>query len=108
MSFIKDYPQSSDEVASFIKLPVILKFYFHCLENLKAPVVSFNATRLKENLLEINANLKATQRKKEIFISFKDGLPASLKYSREHSLQSNATNLSRIPYIIRNKILKKL
>ena len=60
MSFIKDYPQSSDEVASFIKLPVILKFYFHCLENLKAPVVSFNATRLKENLLELNPNLEAT------------------------------------------------
>ena len=60
MSFIKDYPQSSDEVASFIKLPVILKFYFHYLENLKAPVVSFNATRLKENLLELNPNLEAT------------------------------------------------
>ena len=60
MSFIKDYPQSSDEVASFIKLPVILKSYFHCLENLKASVVSFNATRLKENLLELRANLMQT------------------------------------------------
>ena len=56
----KDYPQSSDEVASFIKLLVILKFYFHCLENVKAPVGSFNATRLKENLLELNASLEAT------------------------------------------------
>ena len=60
MSLIKDYPQSSDEVESFIILPFILKFYFHYLENLKAPVVSFNATRLKENLLELNPNLEDT------------------------------------------------
>ena len=33
MLFIKDSLQSSDEVAPFIKLSVIRKFYCHCLES---------------------------------------------------------------------------
>ena len=40
-------------------MPVIQKFYFHCLENLKAPVVLVNVTRLKENLLKLASNLQA-------------------------------------------------
>ena len=54
MLFIDDSLQSSDQIAPFIKLSVILKFCCHCLENLKAPVVSINATRLKENLLTLS------------------------------------------------------
>ena len=59
MSFIEDSLQSSDEVAPFIKLPVIQKSYCQCLENLKASLVSVNATRLNENLLNLNPNLEA-------------------------------------------------
>ena len=36
--FVEDSLQSSNEVESFIKLFVIQKFYFLCLENRKTPV----------------------------------------------------------------------
>ena len=107
MSFIEDSLQSSDEVAPFIKLPVIRKFYSHCLENFKAPVVSGNVTRLKENLLKLNPNLEAISRKKEVFISFKNGLVAALEYSQEHSLQNNAKQFSRAVHITQNNIFEK-
>ena len=100
MSFIEDSVQSSTEVAPFIKLSVIQKFYCHCFENLKAPVWSANATRLKENLLKLNKNLEVTSRKKDVFISFKDDLATALEYSREHSLQNNVIHLSRAAHII--------
>ena len=107
MSFIEDSLQSSDEVAPFIKLSVVRKFYSHCLENFKAPIVSGNVTRLKENLLKLNLNLEATSRKKEVFISFKNGLAAALEYSQEHSLQNNTKHFSRSVHIIQNKIFEK-
>ena len=47
MLFIEDSLQSSDEVALFIKLSV--KTFIVTV--LKTPVLSVNATRLKENLL---------------------------------------------------------
>ena len=53
MLFIQDCLQSSDEVAPIIKLLDILKFYYLCLENLKAPVVSVYAIRKKGNLLKL-------------------------------------------------------
>ena len=81
MSFIEDSLQSSDEVVPFIKLFFIRKFYCHYLKNLKALAVSVNATRLKENLLKLNPHLEATSCKKEVFISFRDDLPAALEYS---------------------------
>ena len=83
MLFIEDSLHSSDEVVPFIKLPVILKFYCHCLEKLKAPVVSVNATRLKEN-----PHLETTSHNKEVFNSFKNNFEVPLQYSREHSLQN--------------------
>ena len=52
MSFVKDPLQSSDEVAPFIKLSVIQKFYCQFLENLKTHVSSVNATGLKDKLLK--------------------------------------------------------
>ena len=107
MSFIEDSLQSSDEVAPFIKLSVVRKCYSHCLENFKAPVVSGNVTRLKENLLKLNLNLEATSRKKEVFISFKNGLAAALEYSQEHSLQNNTKHFSRSVHTIQNKIFEK-
>ena len=67
MAFIKDSLQSS-EVPPFIKLSVTLNFC-HCLENLKAPVLSVKATRLKENLVKLNPTLEATSRKKFLFPS---------------------------------------
>ena len=88
MLFIEDSLHSSDEVVPFIKLPVILKFYCHCLEKLKAPVVSVNATRLKENFLELNPHLETTSHNKEVFNSFKNNFEVPLQYSREHSLQN--------------------
>ena len=53
MSFIEDFLQSSDEVAPFIKLSVILTFCCYCLENLEALAVSVSVTRQKENLLNL-------------------------------------------------------
>ena len=117
MSFVKDPLQSSDEAAPFIKLSVTQKFYCQFLENLKTHVLSVNATGLKDkllkdfnlyqNLLKFNRNLEATSVNKEFFISLKDGLGATLQYSREYSSQNNATHLSRAAYIIRNEILEK-
>ena len=76
-------------------------FYYHCLENLKVPVVSVNVTRLKENLLKLNSNLETASCKKEVFISIKDDLEAALEYSREYSLQNNVIHLNRAACIIR-------
>ena len=70
------------------------------LENLKARAVSVNATKLEESLLKFNPNLKATSRKKEVFISFKDDLAAALECFQEHSLQNHAIHLSRAAHII--------
>ena len=56
MSFIEDSLRSSDEVGPFIKLSLTREFYCHSLENLKAPVVSVNVTRLKKNLLKLIPN----------------------------------------------------
>ena len=56
MSFIEDSLRSSDEVGPFIKLSLTREFYCHSLENLKAPVVSVNATRLKKNFLKLIPN----------------------------------------------------
>ena len=68
-------------------------FYYHCLENLKVPVVSVNVTRLKD--------LETASCKKEVFVSIKDDLEAALEYSREYSLQNNVIHLNRAAYIIR-------
>ena len=100
LPFIGDSLRSSDEVASFIKLPVIRKFYYHCLKNLKAPIVIVNVTRLKENLLNVDPYLEATSYKKEVFISFGDDLAVALEYSWEHSLQNNVIHLNRAGHVI--------
>ena len=68
-------------------------FYYHCLENLKVPVVSVKVTRLKD--------LETASCKKEVFVSIKDDLEAALEYSREYSLQNNVIHLNRAAYIIR-------
>ena len=107
MSFIEYSLQSSDEVAPFVTFSVIRKFYCHCLQKLKEPIDSVNATRMKVNLLKLNPNLEAASRKKQVFISFKDDLATALEYSQEHSLQNNATHLSRAAHIIRNEIFEK-
>ena len=57
MLFVEDSLQNSNEVAPFIKLSFILKFYCNCLENLKAPVASVNVTRLKEKTLLVISKL---------------------------------------------------
>ena len=63
MLFIEDSLQSSDEVALFIKLSV--KTFIVTV--LKTPVLSVNATRLKENLLNL---LTQTQRQHHVINKF--------------------------------------
>ena len=82
MSFIEDSPQSSDEVAPFIKLSVMRKFYYY-LENLKTPVVSVNATRLTENLLKLSPYLEAASRKKEVFFIVKLRILYGIKFLKK-------------------------
>ena len=69
---------------------------------LKAPFVSIRATRLKENLLKLNPNVETSR-----FISFKNHLAVALGYSREHSLQTNATHLSIVTQTTHNEIFEK-
>lgn len=45
--FVEDSVQRSDEVGPVIKLSVIQKCSYRCPKNLKVPIVSLNATRLK-------------------------------------------------------------
>ena len=109
MLFIDESLESSDEVARFIKLSVILEFCCYCLENLKASVVSINAKRLEENLLKLYPKLETTSRKKEVFISLKDDLMVALEYSRGHSLQNNAIHLSGGAHVLHGiKFLKNI
>ena len=69
MSFIDDSLQGSDKVAPLIKL--LLKCYCLCIENLKAPIVLVNGTRLKKNLLKLNPKLETASRKKEVLFRSK-------------------------------------
>ena len=71
MSFIDDSLQGSDKVAPLIKLLVMLKCYCLCIENLKAPIVLVNGTRLKKNLLKLNPKLETASRKKEVLFRSK-------------------------------------
>ena len=80
MMYTEDRLQScEDEVAPFVKLSEVRKFYCHCLEQLGAVFVTVNATRLKEYILKLNSNLEANFHKKEIYISYKDDLAAALE-----------------------------
>ena len=81
MLFIEDSLLSSGEIAPSMKLSVIQKFYCCFLENLKAPVVSVNATRPNENLLKLTPNVETRSHNKEVFNSFKDDFVAALEYS---------------------------
>lgn len=69
MLFRKDSPQNNNEVASFEKLPVIRKFYCHCLESTRLTSSCDNNEKV---LLKLNPNLETTSRNKEVFNSFKD------------------------------------
>ena len=73
MMYIEDRLQScEDEVAPFVKLSEVRKFYCHCLEQQGAVFKTVNATRLKEDILKLNSNLETNFHEKEIYISYKD------------------------------------
>ncbi len=109
MMYIEENLQSSEkeEFAPYIKISDARKFYCHCLEVLHTSSVNVNATRLKESILRLNPNLEALSSKNEVYLSYKDNLAAALQYSREHSLESEAADISRAAKIIRNDILAK-
>ena len=55
MMYIEDRLQPcEDEVAPFVKLLEVRKFYYHCLEQLGAVFMTVNATKLKEDILKLN------------------------------------------------------
>ena len=104
MMYIEDRLQScEDEVAPFIKLSEVRRFYCHCLEQLGAVL---NATRLKEDILKLNSDLEANFHKKEIYISYKDELAAALECSRDNSGVSDAVHLSKAAKIVRSEVVE--
>ena len=106
MVFIEEQLQMTEdeEVAPFVKLSTVRKFYSLCLEHLNAEFCTVNSTRLKESILNLSSNLEASNLKKEVYISYKDDLAAALHFSRENSFESDATHLSRAANILRNDI----
>ena len=55
--YSKDRLQScEDEVAPFVKLSEVRKFYCHCPEQLDAVFMTVNATRTKKDVLKLNSN----------------------------------------------------
>ena len=64
-SFIEDQLQNTEngEVAPFVKLSTIRKYYCHCLTQLNVEYVTANTTRLKESILNLNSDLEATSLK---------------------------------------------
>ena len=106
MVFIEEQLQmpEDEEVAPFVKLSTVRKFYSHCLEHLNAEFCTVNSTRLKETILNLNSNLEASNLKKEVYISYKDDLAAALRFSCENSFESDATHLSRAANILRKFI----
>ena len=55
LTFIEDQLQNTEngEVAPFVKLSTIRKYYCHCLTELNVECVTANATRLKESILNL-------------------------------------------------------
>ena len=105
--YIEDRLQScEDEVAPFVKLLEMKKFYCHCLEQLGAVFMTVNATRLKEGILKLNSNLEANFHKKESYISYKDDLAAALEYSGDNSGVSDAVHLSKAEKIVRSEVVQ--
>ena len=99
--------RENEEVAPFVKLSTVRKYYYHCLGPLNVKSVTANVSRLKESILHLNQNLEATTFKNEVYISYKDYLAAALHYSREHSIESEAAHLSRAANILRSDMLKQ-
>lgn len=58
--------RENEEVAPFVKLSTVRKYYCHCLGHLNAKSVTANASRLKESILHLNQNLEATTFKNEV------------------------------------------
>ena len=107
MMYIEDRLQPcEDEVAPFVKLLEVRKFYYHCLEQLGAVFMTVNATKLKEDILKLNQNLEANFRKKKIYISYKDDLAAALEYSQDNSGVSDAVHLSKAAKIARSEVVQ--
>ena len=95
-----------DEVAPFVKLLEVRKFYCHCLEQLGAVFMKVNATRLKEGILKLNSNLEVNFHKKEIYNSYKDDLAATLEYSGDNSGVSDAAYLRKAEKIVRSEVVQ--
>ena len=73
---------------------------------LNAENTNVNSTRLKERIMNLNESLQATSGKKEVFISYKDDLAEALRYTREHSTDTNAAYLGKAATIIRKEMLQ--
>ena len=108
-NFIEEqlFGSCESEIAPFIKLSCVRKYYSTCLVNLNAEFTSVNSTRLKENLMRINTSLQSTTSGKEVLLSHKNDLSAALKYTREHSSQNEASLLSRAAQILRRGMSRK-
>ena len=105
MIYIEDRLQPCEgEVALFIKLSEVRNFYYHCQEQQGAVLMTVNATRLKEDILKLNSNLKANFHKIEIYISYRDDLAARLEYSRDNSGVPHAVYLSKAAKIVKCKL----
>ena len=106
MMYIEDRLKSCEgEVAPFVSLSEVRKFYCHCLEQLDAVFITVNATSLKEDTLKLDSNLEANLHRKEIYISYKDDLATVLEYPRDNSGASDA-HLSKAAKIIRSEVVQ--
>ena len=92
-NYIEETLQTCEgEVAPFVKLSDMRKYYCQCLERLCADLAA-NSTRLKDCVLQMNTNLQASAHTKEVYISHNDSLAAALQFPKDNSLESDATYL---------------
>ena len=106
MHFLEETLLTSSMMAPYVKLSEIKHYYCQVMESLNAEFLSVNATRLRERLLQKNANLEATPHNMEVFISFKDDLAAALKYAEENDARSNLNHILQTSRVIRKEIFQ--
>ena len=81
LSYIEETLQSCDEVAPFIKLSSVWKYYSSYLMQMNAEFTTVNATRLKDTILKLNPALEATAHTKRFLLATKMIWQAALDYS---------------------------
>ena len=107
VAYIETRAENIDDFA-FFKLADLAKLYKTRLEQLGVYVPEcFNATRLKERILQQCPALHVSKKGQDVILAFGDDIGAAIHYANENSRDSHAIYLTNAAQIIRKEVLSK-